>query len=268
LTPPSLVFSSVSVGTSSVAQTVTLGNSGNATLSVSGIQATGDYAQTNNCPASLLAGNSCVINVTFTPTATGTRSGAVTISDSVAGSPQSVGLSGAGSDFSLASSTGQKTIKAGATASYALTVSSVGGSFSKAVGFNCGGLPANATCSFSPVSVTPGANGASTTVTITTTASSAAATPALLSPNRPVLAVWIQFQGLGLFGIVVAGCKKRSKRVTIFILLALLMLGMMVMSGCAGGTGIAQTGSTTYTVTVTGTSGALHHALPLTLTVQ
>ncbi len=272
LSPASLTFSSVPVGTSSAAQTVTLTNNGSASLSIGNIQIAGDYSQTNNCPSVLAYGSSCAINVQFTPSLVGTRSGTLTVSDNVQGSPQTVSLSGTGADFNLTTPSSQDTITAGASATYTLSVSPVGGSFSNAVSLNCSGLPANATCKFSPGAVTPGASGASSTLTITTTASSASASPAWPSRNRPALAAWMQLQGLGLFGLVLAGSKKRAKRLPLFILLALLILGMLFMSGCAGGTGIApQSGSgsgTTYTITVTGSSGALQHSLPLTLTVQ
>jgi hypothetical protein len=272
LSPASLTFSSVPVGTSSAAQTVTLTNNGSASLSIGSIQTTRDYSQNNNCPSVLAYGSSCAINIQFTPSLVGTRSGTLTVSDNVQGSPQTVSLSGTGADFNLTTPSSQDTIKAGASATYTLSVSPVGGSFSNTVSLNCSGLPANATCKFSPSAVTPGASGAPSTLTITTTTSSASATPALPSRSHGALAAWMQLQGLGLFGLMLAGSKKRAKRLPLFILLALLILGMLFMFGCAGGTGIAPqsgTGSgTTYTITVTGSSGTLQRSLPLTLTVQ
>ena len=60
------------------------------------IVASGDFAQTNTCGASVAAGGNCTISVTFKPTASGPRTGTITIADSAAGSPQTIALSGDG----------------------------------------------------------------------------------------------------------------------------------------------------------------------------
>ncbi len=100
LSPTSLTFASQTVGASGAAQTITLTNSGNAALSVTSIAVSGanasDFAETNNCGSSVAAGANCAISVTFKPTAAGTRTAAVTLTDNAAGSPQSVSLSGTG----------------------------------------------------------------------------------------------------------------------------------------------------------------------------
>ena len=272
VTPTSLTFPSQSVGTSSAAQIVTVASTGNTALSIIGIQIAGDYKQTNNCPASLAAGSTCTINVTFTPTTSGTRTGTITISDSASGSPQTVSLTGTGSDFSLASAPNSDTIKAGSTATYTLSVAPVGGVFARAVKLSCSGAPAKATWNLSSSSVTPGSNPASVTLTITTTATSAEVAPLRPAPNQFVFAAWFQIPGFGLFGLMLTGSKHWRKKLTTLIMLALLLASLLFMCACAGGTGIvSQTQGTTpgtYIVTVTGASGALQHSLPMTLTVQ
>jgi hypothetical protein len=105
LAPSSLTFASQTLGTTSAAQTITLTNSGDATLNITSIAASGDFAQSNNCTAVLATSSSCSINVTFTPNATGTRSGTLTIADdSLTGSPQTASLSGTGAPASTATS--------------------------------------------------------------------------------------------------------------------------------------------------------------------
>ncbi len=96
LAPTSLSFGSVVVGTTSAAKNVLLTNTGSATLTITSIVASGGFAQTNTCGSSVGAGRKCMISVTFSPTTTGTISGAITITDNAANSPQTVTTSGTG----------------------------------------------------------------------------------------------------------------------------------------------------------------------------
>jgi N-acetylneuraminic acid mutarotase len=98
LSPSSLSFRKQQVGTTSRPQEVTVTNTGNAPLSIATLAIAGDFAQTNTCPVagSLALGQSCAIDVTFTPRGTGLRTGALTMTDNAIGSPQSVSLSGTG----------------------------------------------------------------------------------------------------------------------------------------------------------------------------
>jgi hypothetical protein len=96
LSSASLTFGSQDVGTTSAPQSVSLANAGNATLTISGISASGDFAQTNTCGGSLAAGTACAIQVSFSPSGTGQRTGSLTVSDNAANSPQAVALVGTG----------------------------------------------------------------------------------------------------------------------------------------------------------------------------
>jgi hypothetical protein len=101
----SLSFGAVVLGTSSPAKTVTLTNVGTTTLTMSGIAITGtnagDFAQTHTCGSSLAAGASCTVSVAFKPTQIGNRSGTLSVTDNAPGSPQTVSLSGTGTEVAL-----------------------------------------------------------------------------------------------------------------------------------------------------------------------
>jgi probable HAF family extracellular repeat protein len=105
LSPTSLSFGTVAIGTTSPAKTVTLTNVGATALTISGIAMTGadagDFAQTHNCGTSLAAGASCSISVLFKPTASGARSAALSVTDNAGGSPQHVALGGTGTTANL-----------------------------------------------------------------------------------------------------------------------------------------------------------------------
>lgn len=101
LSPATLTFASQKVGTTSPPKNVTLTNTGTAILSITSIKLTGtnisSYAETNTCGASVSAGASCTITVTFTPKATGTKTADVSVTDNASGSPQKVAMTGTGS---------------------------------------------------------------------------------------------------------------------------------------------------------------------------
>ncbi|MEV7969489.1 choice-of-anchor D domain-containing protein, partial [Sphaerisporangium sp. NPDC088356] len=94
--PGSLSFGSRQSGSTSPAQAVTVTNNGTAPATLSGVTTTGDYAQTTTCGATLAAGASCTVNVTFTPTASGSRPGTVKVASNDVNSPLTVNLSGSG----------------------------------------------------------------------------------------------------------------------------------------------------------------------------
>ena len=102
LSPASLTYASRDTGTTSAAQSVTVSNSGNASLffnsaAISGLD-TLDFTVVNDgCSGLTLApGASCAMSVTFSPTAAGTRTAALTFTDNAPNSPQSVSLTGTG----------------------------------------------------------------------------------------------------------------------------------------------------------------------------
>ena len=95
--PASLSFPSTAIGSTSSALTVTVTNKQSTALTVSGTAVSGDYAiSSNTCSGSIASGGNCTVQVTFTPSVSGTISGALTLSDSAPDSPELVALSGKG----------------------------------------------------------------------------------------------------------------------------------------------------------------------------
>ena len=95
--PAGFAFSLQAVGTASGAQTVTITNTGNAPLMVSQVAVTGDFYTTDNCVGnSIAAGAACAVQVSFLPSATGARSGVLTVYGNVPGGQATVSLAGTG----------------------------------------------------------------------------------------------------------------------------------------------------------------------------
>ena len=283
VSPTSLTFGSQTVGTTSAAQTVTLSNTGSAALTITSIVASGDFAASNTCGGSLAAGGNCSISVTLTPTASGTRTGSLSVMDNATGSPQTVSLTGTGSstaaDFSLSVSPTSGTITAGQSATFTLSVTPSGG-FNQTVSLSCGGAPQAGTCAISPGAVTPNGSSASTaTISLTTTARGMVVpgqwppwiSPPLGDQMELTKILWL-IAALALLATIVVG-RRRQVRLTLGLAMLMVVLG----AGCTGvvkstTTSGAGTPVGTYTLTLTGTSGtgssALAHSVTVSLTVN
>jgi len=97
LSATSLSFSAQQVATQSVAQTITITSSGNAPVTFGLPLVTGDFAETDTCAGQTLAVNAtCTVSVVFAPTATGARSGLLTVYANVSGGQATGALTGVG----------------------------------------------------------------------------------------------------------------------------------------------------------------------------
>lgn len=106
LTPTSLNFAAQLVGTTSSAQSITVVNNRNNAITIGGFSFTGtdpaDFVKSSTtCGSTLGSRKSCNVSVTFTPGTTGTATAVLSITDSAAGSPQTVPLSGTGGTAKL-----------------------------------------------------------------------------------------------------------------------------------------------------------------------
>jgi sugar lactone lactonase YvrE len=176
LSPATLSFGIVLEGIASATQSVTLTNSGSSALNISKIAVVGaDYSQTNTCGSSVAAAATCAITVSYTPSSSGSNQTRIDITDDGISSPQSIALSGSGTEFLLAPAAGSPTmqsVSAGNSAQYGLTLTPASG-IRDTVTLSCSGAPATVTCSVQPstqtfTSTTPVA----VTVSVSTTARS------------------------------------------------------------------------------------------------
>jgi chitodextrinase len=178
LTPSAQDFGAQTVGTTSAAKGTTLTNTGGSDLTIGSISVTGansgDFSQSNNCGTSVSAESSCTINITFAPTATGTRTANIAISDNASGSPQTIGLTGSGTtaaSLSIAPRTSALTF----TRTQQFTASNASGSVTWKVDGAAGGSSASGTITPAGVYTPPSSAGVHT-ITATDQVGSANAT--------------------------------------------------------------------------------------------
>jgi FG-GAP-like repeat/Abnormal spindle-like microcephaly-assoc'd, ASPM-SPD-2-Hydin/FG-GAP repeat len=283
LTPNDLSFGPVLAGASVVATPVLLTNSGTAPLSISSIAFTGtdsgDFSQQNNCGSTVAAGTACTIDVTFKPTAGGSLSATLAVADNASGSPQTVGVSGTGEDFTMTVvGSSSASVTPGQTATYALSVSPTGG-LGGTVTLACSGAPASSTCMLAPskvnLNVMPVIVPSDIVVSVSTSAGSLSVRrPAPSSgPWQPGPREWILVLAT-LAAVLAAARTKRRHAWLAAALLGLFLATSAVITSCGGVTSMPSMGTPagTYTLTVTGAyasgSASLQNSVRLSLTVQ
>ncbi len=157
---------------------------------------------------------------------------------------------------------GNLTVTAGSTTSATFTVDAASGLGT--ITFSCSGLPAGAACSFNP----PSENQVTATVTMTvsTTAGSAALHPFGGNSNTPIYAVLLPI--LGLAGVTLRGKKGKAARLRLaFLLAGAMMLFSLVSCGGRGSNQVGGTPAGTFPFSVTATSGAASASTTVNLTV-
>jgi hypothetical protein len=182
-----LSFGGVLINTSSPVKSVNLIDGGDATMNISSITASGDFAlatTATSCPyggGMLAPAAVCTIDVTFTPLTTGSSTGTVMVATNGSGSPETIDLSGTGlaptpnlspATLSFASqlvgtASSPQNVTVTNAASVALTVSSLAITSGWTEGSDCiRAIPAGGSCkinvSFQPV--TGGAQSGALTV--------------------------------------------------------------------------------------------------------
>jgi hypothetical protein len=294
--PLTVDFGNVYVNTAAVARAATLSNGGNLSftidsssqITITGANA-GDFqiASGSTCispTALVIAPNgSCLINITFAPTAVGSRAATLSIASTAPGSPLLVPLKAAAADYDLQPNPGSNsiTVPAGQQANYSLILSPQSGSspIPGAITFSVTGFPTGATGTFNPPSLAAGAAQTNVQLAISTTA-------------RSVLAPAIDFRGISAFPILaglilgtaaifkVSNAAGRQlslqhRRGAPVMLAAVCVFACV--AGCKGGGGGTAapvvpapngTPAGTYPLIITATSGPVSHTTNVTLIVQ
>ena len=270
--PSAFSFGNVLVGNSqTLALTLTNVSAADVNALQIGISA-GDFTAASTCgPVTLTANSSCSVNVTFTPSQPGPRTGMLTISSSDPASPLQVTLTGNGQQsgsFTLTVNgglSGSATVLYGVAANYALAVTPVNG-FTGSVALTCTpkSIVAYTACSINPstVTLTNGVVNATATITTVTAVDTAA-------DRRP------DWKAAVLCSIpVFALASVRRRQWAAGLLLAIGLFSLLLSAGCGSGVKgdtrlrYAAPGTYQFTISAASTTGVTaQQSVPVTLTI-
>ncbi len=156
------------------------------------------------------------------------------------------------------------TVSSGQSVTTQVSVAGAAG-FSGMVSFSCTGLPMNASCSFSPASVTVSGTTAATTTLAVSTAATAMASA---RDGVPSHALKVLACGLPLLGLLALLPVARGRRL-LLCLGFVLFVSVTSLTGCGGGSSSGtKTAPGNYTFNVVATSGSASSTAAYKLTVQ
>jgi hypothetical protein len=171
-------------------------------------------------------------------------------------------------DFQVSVNPTTLTIVAGQSGTATFTVTPENG-FNSSVSFACSGLPSEASCTFSPSSVTPSGQPVTTTLTVTTTAPSAAGLAPLPFFQRPIYAMLLPVLAMA-WGI------RARRRGTLggakLLCLLLLLLAGSGLASCNGGSTSVKNpgtpvGTSTASVSAATSGAAVSHSATLKIII-
>jgi DNA-binding beta-propeller fold protein YncE len=190
-------------------------------------------------------------------------------------SDQFVGANFVAQDFSIAAASTDLSVQPGGQVTDVLTITPLNVlPFAGTIQFACNMLTGNfgdtipaPACTFSPASVSPGSNTASTTMTITAQPAAKLAAAGLLRNDRALFGLWLT-PILGL--TLLAGWKKQKRT---HLMLCGGLLSLFLLQAACGGSGTSSgppppPPPQNFTAYVTATSGATQHVVQISVTVQ
>jgi len=167
--------------------------------------------------------------------------------------------------FTVAAPQTPFTLTSAGSVNVTVTVSPVGGSYNRAVTLSSSSLPAGLTATWSAPTVTPGSKSVTSVMTIHA-ATQSSGVPQNNRPGIPLTATGMAM-GMCLFA---GGKRKHLAQILQMLVVGAVLASGMMLTGCAGGLGVAstQTQSQNYTVTIKGTSGSAQSSTTINLSVQ
>ena len=267
--PSFIDFGYYAVGGTSPVQTVAITNNGSSGITGMQTAITGDFAlQTataNPCGASLAAGASCNIGIVFSPTQVNQRTGSLTITGTGLGASLVVALTGNGAGFTLKidGSSSQVVTGSQTPSPFQVEIDSVNGSTGP-VALTCSVVPATASCSVSPNSVT-----------LTGGASQQAALTFSVTQTAYAAHSFWRTSGTALAVLLPVGFLARRRRWPLLTFCVLIILFLPVGCGVASSSGSTSSSGASsssaagqYTITVNGSMPGITQSATAQVTVQ